>query len=481
MANLSNQQINSSFSGILQVPGGITSTLQSVQDGNGNTTGLQISSTAINGATANNFVASVNGTAITGAVSRPISDGFGDYVNVKDFGATGNGSTDDTTAVLNAISTGKNILFPIGTYKVTQALTLSSGQQLEGLSKYWSQILFIGDINGIIMSTYCEIKNIRIIGTSTMSSNKACVEFGSSVPAYRSKISNCIIGGLNTSLGDSSNVKCGGASILGGSGSFLGIFENLYVFYSNVGFDNPQTGSQTNNALLFAGCEFKSCTIGARIVTLNGVEFNQCTFEGNDENGLIIGDSRAANLTACYFESNNQQNTSPVKCDLYIGLANNMSGFGTQPGKGITLKDTYFAAGTYSIYGVYVEGHSGVVVDSAFFSGYSTNYSVYVSANPYDNGSISNVYVASAAPVTLNGAPFTLSNNTWTGSSYTAKIYATNGFITNGNITWTSGSGTPEGAVTAPIGSLYSRDNGGAGTSLYVKESGTGNTGWVGK
>jgi hypothetical protein len=45
----------------------------------------------------------------------------------------------------------------------------------------------------------------------------------------------------------------------------------------------------------------------------------------------------------------------------------------------------------------------------------------------------------------------------------------------------TSGSGTPEGVVTAPIGSLYQRSDGGAGTSLYVKESGTGNTGWIAK
>jgi hypothetical protein len=43
------------------------------------------------------------------------------------------------------------------------------------------------------------------------------------------------------------------------------------------------------------------------------------------------------------------------------------------------------------------------------------------------------------------------------------------------------GSGSPEGVLTAPIGSLYMRSDGGAGTSFYVKESGTGNTGWVGK
>lgn len=44
-----------------------------------------------------------------------------------------------------------------------------------------------------------------------------------------------------------------------------------------------------------------------------------------------------------------------------------------------------------------------------------------------------------------------------------------------------TGAGSPEGVITAPIGSLYTRTDGGAGTTLYVKESGTGNTGWVGK
>lgn len=42
-----------------------------------------------------------------------------------------------------------------------------------------------------------------------------------------------------------------------------------------------------------------------------------------------------------------------------------------------------------------------------------------------------------------------------------------------------SGSGSPEGVVTANVGSTYARQDGGAGTSTYYKESGTGNTGWV--
>ena len=45
----------------------------------------------------------------------------------------------------------------------------------------------------------------------------------------------------------------------------------------------------------------------------------------------------------------------------------------------------------------------------------------------------------------------------------------------------TSGAGSPESAVTAPVGSLFIRTDGGASTTLYVKESGSGNTGWVAK
>lgn len=44
-----------------------------------------------------------------------------------------------------------------------------------------------------------------------------------------------------------------------------------------------------------------------------------------------------------------------------------------------------------------------------------------------------------------------------------------------------SGTGTPEGAIAAPVGSLYLRSDGGAGTTLYVKQSGSGNSGWTAK
>lgn len=42
-----------------------------------------------------------------------------------------------------------------------------------------------------------------------------------------------------------------------------------------------------------------------------------------------------------------------------------------------------------------------------------------------------------------------------------------------------TGTGTPESAVSAQVGSLFLRSDGSADTAVYRKESGTGNTGWV--
>lgn len=43
------------------------------------------------------------------------------------------------------------------------------------------------------------------------------------------------------------------------------------------------------------------------------------------------------------------------------------------------------------------------------------------------------------------------------------------------------GYGSPESVITASVGSLYLRLDGGATTTLYVKTSGSGATGWTGK
>lgn len=57
--------------------------------------------------------------------------------NIKDFGAVGDGTTDDTQAIQDAIddlpSTGGSVFVPAGTYSITSPLTLSSYITLEGI------------------------------------------------------------------------------------------------------------------------------------------------------------------------------------------------------------------------------------------------------------------------------------------------------------------------------------------------------------
>jgi len=42
-----------------------------------------------------------------------------------------------------------------------------------------------------------------------------------------------------------------------------------------------------------------------------------------------------------------------------------------------------------------------------------------------------------------------------------------------------TGTGSPEGVLTATAGKLYMDSAGAPGTILYVKQTGTGNTGWT--
>jgi len=66
----------------------------------------------------------------------------GSPVSVIDYGATGNGTTDDTTAIQLALNTGKSVFIPQGTYKITATLTTTaSGQRVFGDGRYSNTIL----------------------------------------------------------------------------------------------------------------------------------------------------------------------------------------------------------------------------------------------------------------------------------------------------------------------------------------------------
>lgn len=85
----------------------------------------------------------------------------------------------------------------------------------------------------------------------------------------------------------------------------------------------------------------------------------------------------------------------------------------------------------------------------------------------------------------LAGAGGAMEINSGTGGSYlTLQHYALKLKDQAGanEVRIKSGSGSPEGALAFPVGSIYFRTDGGTGTTFYVKETGAAtNTGWVAK
>jgi hypothetical protein len=91
--------------------------------------------------TANSFVGAISNTNVTATGSttaRTLANRFADVVNVKDFGAVGDGVTDDTAAIqafFNSFTNGGVGFIPEGTYKISSPLTLTinpGGFAIEG-------------------------------------------------------------------------------------------------------------------------------------------------------------------------------------------------------------------------------------------------------------------------------------------------------------------------------------------------------------
>lgn len=82
----------------------------------------------------------------TGAVAETVQSKLQQFVSVKDFGAIGNGSTDDTTAIQTAITavqgTSVALHFPSGTYKVSSTLNVTGALSIIGESRYGTSFIW---------------------------------------------------------------------------------------------------------------------------------------------------------------------------------------------------------------------------------------------------------------------------------------------------------------------------------------------------
>jgi len=95
------------------------------------------------------------GTTPSGAINRTIYEKLTDSISVKDFGAKGDGTTDDTAAIQAAVSSltsGGCVNIPAGVYLVSSAITIPNNVTVQGVGDS-SQLLANTDITVFTTST----------------------------------------------------------------------------------------------------------------------------------------------------------------------------------------------------------------------------------------------------------------------------------------------------------------------------------------
>jgi hypothetical protein len=236
------------------------------------------------------------------------------------------------------------------------------------------------------------------------------------------------------------NVRCGinlnDNNLTGGSNEFR--VENLKVLYSS-----PSTGSSA----FYSALRLYDDTP----VTLTNCETNAPRLVITD-NGLTL---KQLNLDNCKIYD---------AYSIPITLAS--------PIENLNIQNCYFSGS--QINGYFLQANAGANI---------TNFTFIGNTLIGDGSKIRGAYIN---PANSFANFFDSGNNLniATPTSITSAGKQPNYWITEGNIyapLKLKGSGSPEGVLAANVGTTYIDLNGGVGSTFYVKETGTGNTGWAAK
>lgn len=293
-------------------------------------------------------VRAVADAALVAASSGGAGDSYS--INVKSFGALGNGTTNDTTAIQAALdavpATGGSVVFPPGSYLVSAPLVVKSYTHIKGTepsSRYWTYSTSLptsacnlrvadGFSGATVISipsgrTAMSIQGITILGrnvgtvngiTGTVSGTEHALLVrdvniigmgGNGITGgfYAARFDTIYVGGcqgwgvaaterFSDTFWHNSYIagnKAGGLSLAGSSNSGLCSFSQMRVERS--GFDSNNPTSPSN-----------SSAPGIYIRRLVDSAFLNCQTDGNTGNGVDISCSSGANLynvhfTACDF------------------------------------------------------------------------------------------------------------------------------------------------------------------------------------
>lgn len=204
----------------------------------------------------------------------------GAFANVKDYGALGNGLADDTEAIKRAMASGLPLLFPDGTYSITQDVTLTGAY-----FAYKAMVIASGctvTITAPIAGASCHFRKANS-GTIKMTDSVVLVDWFNYEGDLGSAISNYLLGYEGT-------VKFGRPATYAGLGT-----DTTYVVSNNI-YLQPHTTYDLQ------GCVIKLTTANSRFIFngSNTAHVERTIFR----NGVIIGatDNVDAAFTSEYSE-----------------------------------------------------------------------------------------------------------------------------------------------------------------------------------
>ena len=397
----------------------------------------------------------------------------GAIVNVLDYGAKGDGTTDDTSAIQAAATAafypiasnygGGVLFFPRGTYKITTSITLPNAQfhiRGEGTASViqatgCSAFVYTGQFAAI-----SEMSDLYILGNSTANTE-----------AFNSSPSNTA---WVFTLAHFNRLRIGNfprhfnipnAQLCSWSDCLMDLDAGGSAFYIH-----PTASGQAANSNRVVRCQFTG--VGSPTV-----DFDPGAFAANCSNWLF---------DSCDFQQSSSGIPLTIKDSNWIVRScefENSTGVGTID---IITSDTLSADYTL-IDGCVFAGSASTGQIRIFRTGTVQQTYYTTIRNCSYNQSLPIVWIDSGRSTIVENCSGTI---TGSGGEYTIEIGGSNQLSTTSfsgigmkvnNTIWTSGAGSPEGVVTAIIGSLYTRTDGGVSTTLYVKTSGTGNTGWTAK
>lgn len=222
-------------------------------------------------------------------------------------------------------------------------------------------------------------------------------------------------------------------------------------------------GSFSSRDLYYAGASLGWITSGGKLYGTHHFRESTARWDRTSELSSQMPNSRlwrpsGYSVDNIEFALDGLNDRRLILAATYLDSRDNVTGL-TE--KAFTLLPGHYGAGGLFFYSV------GTTNTAYQFAPGTSDQRLYFSGNSIQ--ALDNLTGATPGNLTLgpSGGTITLRRKTYIGAF--------------GGPTIESGTGSPEGVITAEKGSLYLRTDGGAGTSHYVKESGSGNTGWVAK